>query len=268
MKRIMFLTGITAIVLVSLSESRVLAGVVIAETIISSDPIGGSQLQTRTVYTQGDKRKVEDRGIDVITDLDRDVLFVVDKNQKEYAEIPLRALAMPRPGYESPTLETIHFHGTKKMRVIAKLPCKEYRGVVANLLKHVVVTACVSDNIAGAGEVAAFERKMMSRLEGTAGQPAGLDPDRLVLEKESDGSVRIPDASGNKSDRMAPIITITRVDSIQVQPLAAATFVPPKDFSKVEGQAGAKSQEPLYAPEKGIGVVLLCPRRESEALSG
>lgn len=118
MKRITCLTGIIAIFLVPLSESKVLAGVVIAETMVSSDPIGGSQLQTRTVYTQGDKRKVEERGIDVITDLDRDVLFVVDKNQKEYAEVPLQALAMPGPGYDGSTLETIHFHGTIESCVI------------------------------------------------------------------------------------------------------------------------------------------------------
>ena len=129
-------------------------------------------------------------------------------------------------------------------------------GVIVNQLKQMMVKACVSDDIAGAGEVAAFERKMMSRLEGTgAGHSAGADPDRLVLEKESVGSVRIPDVSGNESYRTASVIARTKVDSIQVQPLAAATFIPPKDFSKVvEGQAGAKSQEPLRAPGESIGV--------------
>jgi hypothetical protein len=77
MKRITLLTGIIALVLVLLTESRVFAGVVIAETMVSSDPIGDSQVQTRIVYTQGDKRKVEGRGIDVITDLDRDILYIV-----------------------------------------------------------------------------------------------------------------------------------------------------------------------------------------------
>jgi hypothetical protein len=117
--------------------------------------------------------------------------------------------------------------------------------------------------------VAAFERKMMSRLERTgARQSARAEPDRLVLEKELVETVRIPDVSGNAPYRTASVIVIAKVDTIQVQPLAAATFVPPKDFSKVEDQTGAKSQEPLSAPEKGIGVKLLSPPRESEALSG
>jgi hypothetical protein len=262
------LTGIIAIVLLFLSNSRVLAGVVISETMVSSDPIGGSKVQTRRVYTQGDKRKVEERGIDVITDLDRDILYVVDKNQREYAEIPLRALALPRSGDGGSALETIHFHGTKKMRVIANLPCREYRGVIVDQLKQVMVKACVSDDIAGAGEVAAFERKIMSRLEGTgAGHSSRADPDRLVLEKDSAGSVRIPDVSGKESYRTMSVSAITKVDSIQVQPLAAVTFVPPKDFSKVDGQAGAKSQEPLRSAGEGIGVVFLPPLPESEALS-
>jgi hypothetical protein len=134
-----------------------------------------------------------------------------------------------------------------------------------------MVKACVSGDITGAGEVAAFDRKMMSRLEGTgAGHSHGADLDRLVLEKESVGSVRIPDVSENesyRSYRTASVIAITKVDSIQMQPLAAATFVPPKDFSKVDGQAGAKPREPLRVPGEGIGVVFLPPRPGSEALS-
>jgi hypothetical protein len=88
---------IALVVLVVLTESRAFAGVVIAETMVSSDPIGGSQVQTRIVYTQGDKRKVEARGIDVITDLDKDILYVVDKNQREYAEIPCGHWQCPGP---------------------------------------------------------------------------------------------------------------------------------------------------------------------------
>jgi len=268
MKRTALLTGTIAIVLILVTGSRLFAGVVIAETMVSSGP-SGSQVETRTVYTQGDKRKVEERGIDVITDLDRDVLYVVDKNQREYAEIPLGALAMPRPGDGGPTFETIHFHGTKNMRVIANLPCREYRGVVVDQVKHMAVKACVSDGMPGVGEVAAFERKMVSRLERTGGrQSAGASANRLVLEKESVGSVRIPDPLGTKSYRTASVMALAKVDSIQVRPLAAETFAPPKGFSKVDGQAGAKSQEPLRAPGEGIGVVFLPPLPESEALSG
>jgi hypothetical protein len=263
MNRITLWPGIIAIVLVLLlvTVSSVFAGVVIAETIASSDFVGGSQVQTHTVYTQGDKRKVEGRRVDVITDLDKDVLYVVDKNRRQYAEIPLKTLAMPRADENGTTVDTIRFRSTHNRRVIANLPCREYRGVVANPVRQIAVSTCVSNDMpAAAGEIAAFEHKMVTRLEGSdVGRSVGTDRHHLVLEKESVGSVRIPEVSGMRY-RTASVMAITKVDSVQVERLAAEMFVPPKGFAKVDARAGANPQKPLCAPAAGdIGVIFLRP---------
>ena len=63
-------------------------GVVMSETSVATSP-AGTTTQHRTIYVQGNKQKVERPGVDSITDLDKGVVYVVDKQQKRYLEMPV-----------------------------------------------------------------------------------------------------------------------------------------------------------------------------------
>src|SRR5438045_8900923 len=68
------------------------AGVVMAETSTSTGPDGQSESQLKTIYVQGNKQKIERQDVAAITDLDKSLIYVVDKQHHAYAEIALHKL--------------------------------------------------------------------------------------------------------------------------------------------------------------------------------
>ena len=126
MRRARVLREAIATGLIVLMASPVFAGVVLSETSLAKGP-GGEMSQSRTVYVQGNKQRVERGAIDAITDLDKSVVYVIDKDHKSYAELPLQTL---RPS-TSPNVRTaaIQLTRTGKVRTIANHRCNEYRAV-------------------------------------------------------------------------------------------------------------------------------------------
>src|SRR5258706_13321263 len=57
------------------------AGVVMNQTSTHNGPVGQT-VQNRIVYVQGNKQKVESNTIDTITDLDKDAIYIIDKNRR------------------------------------------------------------------------------------------------------------------------------------------------------------------------------------------
>jgi hypothetical protein len=234
MKMLFLLISVISTVLVLVSSQSSLAGVVMDETSIASGPAGETSSQNRTVYVQGDKQKVERQGIDAITDLDKRVIYLVDKRRHAYTEVPLQALTKAQPG-DVPQ-ETIQLNKTGRTRIIANHPCSEYRAIKGNKLEHVTISACVSTSAPGAKEVAAFEHKMVDRLNGGASDKSTAhDEAGLMLEKSSVVSFRVPDLS-SKAYRTTSLQSKTQVNQIQLKPLSPDTFEPPKGFSKLQAQ--------------------------------
>lgn len=91
--------------LVIASARGLFAGVVMAETSTSTSPDGQSESQVKTIYVQGNKQKIERQDVAAITDLDKSLIYIVDKQHHEYAEIPLHNLHPSRcamhPGTQS-----------------------------------------------------------------------------------------------------------------------------------------------------------------------
>jgi P pilus assembly chaperone PapD len=76
MRRVM--TGISAAAaIVILCSSAAHAGVVLSETRTTAGP-NGKESQDRTIYVQGNKQKIETQTLQVITDLDKRVVYVVN----------------------------------------------------------------------------------------------------------------------------------------------------------------------------------------------
>jgi hypothetical protein len=52
----------------------------------------------RTVYVQGNKQRVDGERVATITDLDESVVYVIDKEERVYAELPLTAFSPGQSG--------------------------------------------------------------------------------------------------------------------------------------------------------------------------
>jgi hypothetical protein len=238
MKRISKVLAVAAGFLLG-SVSMVFAGVVMSETATAIGP-NGTGVQRRTIYIQGDKQKVDTEGLQTITDLDKRIFYVIDKDKKDYVEVPL-ASVRSLPGADAGNYAaTITLERTGKTQVIASQHCDEYRGREKQGQVRLAVSACVSSSAPGAHEVANFDRKMVARVAGVQ-TPADAGKAGVVLQKKSVLSVSLPDPL-KKGFRTASIVTKTTVSNITVKRLAKQTFLPPSGFSRLKNQP-AKPQQ-------------------------
>lgn len=235
--------------LVLASAGRLFAGVVIAETSFAKGPNGQIFPQDKTIYVQGNKQRIELGNVTEITDLDKNVVYIVNKHDRAYAEMPLQTSSSSQPH---------SMHGkvilkrTGEMRVIANHPCSEYRTVEGNELERVTITACVSTSAPGAKELSGFDRNMVTRLSGRKFErPAENGPAGLILEKQSVLSFRVPDSSRDRTYRTASYLVETRVNKITLQPLPPTTFNPPDGYSKLQNLPPDLDETQLTEP--------LCP---------
>jgi hypothetical protein len=225
------------------SASAVFAGVVMSETAIASGALGNG-VQHRTIYLQGNKQKVDTDIVQTITDLDKRLLYIIDKQHKNYVEIPLSSLSGALNGLGGPDSATIELKRTGAKQVIADQSCDEYRGREGNDQLQITVSACVSNSAPGAREIARFDRKMLARMPALEPKPAKQESAGIVLEKKSVVNLRVADLSRQRY-RTASLITKTSVDEIRVKQLEAETFTPPKGYSKVENEPGEELPDDL-----------------------
>jgi hypothetical protein len=231
------------VLLVLILRGGALAGVVMAETSFAAGA-RGSIAQNKTLYVQGNKQKFEEEGITQITDLDKNLVYIIDKNRGVFAETPLQTLSSEQLEnlYGEPILTK-----TGKTRVVADHPCQEYRAADGNKLEHATVSACVSSNVPGAKEIAEFDRNMIARLGGHKSEEKSMRSDgaSLILEKKSTLSFRLSDWSrGNAYQTM---VVETRVDKIQSITLPPETFKPSTGYKKLQNQPDVT--RPIGSPE-------------------
>lgn len=225
----------TAVLLSLTARGGALAGVVMAETSFAAGG-SGSVAHNETIYVQGNKQRIEQEGIAQVTDLDTNLVYIIDKIHRVFAEIPLQALSSDQPEnlYSEPILTE-----TPKTQVVAKYPCHEYRAVDGNRSEHATISACVSTNVPAARELAEFDRNMIARLGGqqsaeksTRSQSAGL-----VLKKQSILSFSALNQSRGNTHQTTSLVAETRVDKILSTTLPPETFQPPTGYKKVQQQA-------------------------------
>jgi hypothetical protein len=231
MKCLCFSVVSAAVLLVLASAGNVFAGVVMVETSFGQSPNGEIPAQDKTIYVQGNKQKVDRGAVAEITDLDKSIIYIIDKHDRVYTEMPLRVLSSSEADDEraEPILKK-----TGEIRVIANQPCSEYRTVEGNKLERVTISACVSSSAPGAKELSEFARNMGTKLSGReGGRSAKQDSAGLMLEKQSVLSLRVADPSRHNAYRTASFLAATRVKQIQLQPLPPETFKPPEGYSKL-----------------------------------
>jgi hypothetical protein len=224
------------------SATAVSAGVVMSETAVTSGTIGNGT-QHRTIYVQGNKQKVEDGDIQTITDLDKHLIYLVDKARKNYIELPISSLSAALPGNGETQVAGIELKRTGKTEVVADHNCDEYRGRQANAQVQVTVHACVSSRAPGAQEITRFDRKMIAQMRGLNPPSASEQSAGVVLEKESVINLKLPEPEQERF-RTASVANKTTVNSIQTRELAAQTFAPPKGYNKLQNQPPENPEVP------------------------
>jgi hypothetical protein len=231
--------------LILTSQGGALAGVVMAETSLAAGA-RGNIAHNNTLYVQGNKQKLDEENIAQITDLDKDLVYIIDKNRRVFAEIPLQMLSSEQLEnlYGEPILTK-----TGKTRVVADHPCQEYRAADGNKLEHATVSACVSSNVPAAKEIAEFDRNMIARLGGHKSEEKSMRSDgaSLILEKKSTLSFRLPDRSQSNAYQTTSLVVETRVDKIQSITLPPETFKPPTGYTKLQNQPDVT--RPVGSPE-------------------
>ena len=230
------------------SEGMPAAGVVMSETSSVNGPIA-NQAEHRTIYVQGNKQKIDMDGVATITDLDKRQLFIVDKQHRNYIEVPLNLLSERIPDSEEPETAEIVLKRTGRTHVVADQRCDEYRGRKGDDKIKIAVSACVSKDARGAQEITRFDNEMISHLRGSkikTDQEAGA----IVLQKESVVNFRVPDPSRH-GYRTASLVTKARVNDIRLRQLPAQTFTPPKGYARVEDEPA------LNAPDAAQWIALM-----------
>ena len=227
----------SAVVLLALASAGCsFAGVVMIETSFGKSPAGDIPALDKTIYVQGNKQKVDRGAVAEITDLDKGIIYIVDKHQRVYTELPLKVLSSSDADNEQdePILKK-----TGKIRVVANQPCNEYRTVERNKLEQATISACVSTSGPGAKELSEFARNMVTRLsDQRSNRSSEHDTAGLLLDKQSALSFKVPDPSGRKAYQTASLLAETRVKQIRLQPLPPETFRPPVGYSKLENRPG------------------------------
>jgi hypothetical protein len=217
------------------SVSVVSAGVIMSETAITSGPIGHIA-QQRTIYIQGNKQRVDTADVQTITDLDKRLLYIVDKNAREYVEEALQTGSGTYPQSGETETDSIVLKRTGKTQLIAYQRCSEYRGTRADQDVHVTVSACVSDAGPGVQEIERFNREMISQIIGSkVRRPSEEATSGFMLEKQSVVQLRRPYKS--RHHRGAPVMMKSKIDDIKLKQLPVETFMPPKGFNKVNDES-------------------------------
>jgi Domain of unknown function (DUF4412) len=247
------LTAAAAAISIALGAAPALAGVVITQQ-QTMNSASGERKTEQTVMVQGNKQKVVNSTNEVIVDLDKGMMYIVNNSQKDYLEIPfpprgvIAAAMMHHTG--------LSFKKVGKSHKIAGYSCEEYTGSGKTMFGSYNVTECVSTGAPGAKEFYSFQKMMASKLKSTGAAPSGDIPDGIPMSSETVTSMSALNFSGMTPEQQKriqqsmanrkPTTTSTVVTKVEEKKLADSDFAVPAGFTKREMQM--KMGAPLGGP--------------------
>jgi hypothetical protein len=254
MKHIAMLLGALASIVLAF-VSVLSAGVVMSETAMTSGPSGHIAQERTTIYIQGNKQRVDTGDVQTITDLDKRLLYIVDKKDREYVEESLQTGSGTYPE-SGEAAGSVVLKRTGRTHLVAYQRCNEYRGTWADQNVNVTVSACVSDAGPGVQEIARFNREMISQVSGSKSRTPGEEATSgIMLEKHS--VVELRRRYKSRHYRRASLTMKSKIEDIKLTQLPAGTFLPPKGFNKV-------NDESVKIREKDESVALTLPSTHLE----
>ena len=218
------------------------AGVVLHETETIDRGNGKPETQDRTVMVQGNKQKTITARSQVIIDLDKGSMYVLNPDSKAYVE-----MAFPPAGkmgqMMAQRMAAMDFQKTGNHSTVAGYPCDEYTGGGDMGNGSYKVVGCFSKAAPGAADFTAFQKAMADKLRGN-GTTKGNIPGGVPLEVTSTSKMTSfsmpgisPQQAAKIKDMLAkrPAVTNkTVVSKVTVQQIADSDFAIPAGYQKQE----------------------------------
>ncbi len=249
------LAAALAAIAVLAASSVTQAGVVLVQK-ESVTGFGQPRTNERTLMIQGNKEKMVSATHQVITDLDKGVMYIVYPDRKIYLEMPFPPSGPMAKAIGKPAFHGADFKKTGKTHTVAGYKCEEYTGAGKVQSGEFTVNECVSASVPGASEFLAFESHMTKALKGSAYDmssghkvPPGIPLSQKAATKVT--NLSIPNLSPKDAARIQqelknrpPIISTVEVEKITVQNLPTSTFEVPQGYTKQQLPAGMLGQGP------------------------
>jgi hypothetical protein len=250
---------VAAIGLIASASVTASAGVIVSRTeSIVSGQIGPQQQPRQSTLTiQGNKQKMSVAGgRQIILDLDKSTMEVLDPTKKSYFELPFPPKGMFGQAIGGPGMHVAGFTKAGTSRTIAGYPCEDYKGTGQMPMGQFTTVYCVSTKAPGADEFSSFQKNMMAKLKDaqTAQIPSSY-PDGIPMTEDTSTTISITNF-GNLPPEMAaklkaqfanrpPLITKAEVTKVEARKIEASEFEIPAGYTK--------SEPPTGRPGMGMG---------------
>ncbi len=227
------------------------AGVVVDEQRVVDSGKGKPITQSMVEIIQGNKRKIIAGKQATVTDLDRNILIIMNLERKAYIQMPLPTVSLTASALVP------KFQKTDGHETIAGYPCDDYTmaaNVGGNTSK---IAGCFSTSAPGASDFTAFNQLLAEKAKGTllspfadfpAGVPLKLDITTKIAHISLPAGKFSPEQSEQIQQLLAkspPIVTRIIVTKITPQKLPPDAFRPPIDYKQ--------EKPPTTGPGIGVG---------------
>ena len=253
MKTISFAAAAVAVVLSTLPAR---AGVVITQQQTANLQSGPRQSE-QTIMIQGNKQKMVTGEREIITDLDNNVMYLIDPSKSSYFQLPFPPTG-PMAQAVAHAAGAMDFKKGTTTRKILGYSCTDYLGTGQSMQGDYTITECFSTSATGAKEFNAFQKAMAAKLKSLV--PQINTPDGIPLASDSTikmNTMKIPNLPPEQAQRvqqelakMKPMTTNTEVTRLEAKNLPADSFAVPKGYTqRTLGMPPAgQAQAPAPAP--------------------
>jgi Domain of unknown function (DUF4412) len=234
------------------------AGVVVTQQQIANGQFGERKTE-QTIMIQGNKQKMITGERQIITDLDNNVMYLIDPSKSSYFQLPFPPTG-PMAQAVAHAAGAMDFKKGTTTRKVLGYSCTDYSGKGQSMSGDYTVTECFSTSAPGAKEFNAFQKAMAAKLKSVV--PETNTPDGIPLASDSTinmNTMKIPNLSPEQAQRlqqqlakMKPVTTKTEVTKLEAKDLPADTFALPKGLTqRTLGMPPAgEAKAPAPAPAK------------------
>ena len=239
--------------ILALAAGAAMAGVVITETesVVSGQP---PKSRDRTVMIEGNKEKMIMDNRQIITDLDKGTMYIIEPAQKSYMEMPFPPRGMMGMAVGGPSIHAMNFTKTGKSRTVAGYKCDEYTGAGKFALGDYTIVSCVASKAPGASDFSKFQKTMMAKLKDTQMAITSNVPDGVPMSQDVTTQMKAfnipnlpPEAAAKMKEQLAnrpPTVTKSEVSKVESKKLAASEFEVPAGYTKQEMGMGPHGMRP------------------------
>lgn len=239
--------------ILALTARGAVAGVVITETesVVSGQPPKSTQ---RTVMIEGNREKMVTDNREIITDLDKGTMYIVEPAQKTYLEMPFPPRGMMGQAAGGLGMHAMNFTKTGKSRTVAGFKCEEYTGAGKFALGEYTIVSCVAGKAPGASDFSSFQKAMMAKLKDTQMALTSNIPDGVPMSQDVTTQMHplnmpnLPPAAAaqmkQQLENRPPTVTKSEVSRVESKKIASSEFEVPAGYTKQDLPMGPHGMHP------------------------